>query len=89
MLAESTDRSMTQESDHMKAHDRYPSRARDDARASREDGRWRPSSEAVGGAIAGGVAGAFTFGPIGALVGMFAGAAIAVATTRHFTPQTR
>jgi hypothetical protein len=44
----------------------------------------RPPTEAVGGAVFGGVVGAFAFGPAGAIGGLLIGAIVAVSTTRRF-----
>jgi hypothetical protein len=89
MTAETTRPRTEQREDHVRASDQQLPRNPRGGTAVQADGRWYPSGEAVGGAIAGGIAGSFAFGPLGALVGMFVGAALAVATTRYFTQQTR
>ena len=53
------------------------------------DNRWRPTPEAIGGAISGGAVGSLLYGPVGSLVGMAIGVIAAVATTRYLASRSR
>lgn len=55
----------------------------------RRGGLFRPTPEAVGGAVFGGVTGGLAFGPLGALGGMIVGGIAAAKVTARFAASHR